>query len=242
MVRRRRIVGAARRARRVLLLAGGLARHWPDMAPHARTHLDALTRELEWQRLHDRGVMRAGELMERSNNLCLELGSGSVIRAGWIGVDVTEDADLQLDLRRPLPFPEGSVAEIHSEHFFEHLSYPDELVPLLAECRRVLVRGGLISFSVPGLRRYLELYCAGDTSELRRLVSDAPAGLFDRSALDLVSWLALRAGEHRTLFDEENAALRLQEVGFDDVRVRPFDPARDYSFRESSIYIEARRP
>ena len=48
---------------------------------------------------------------------------------GWIRtVDLFgPGADLPLDLREPLPFSSNTITEIYTEHFFEHLDYPNVL-------------------------------------------------------------------------------------------------------------------
>ncbi|MCW2989888.1 MAG: methyltransferase FkbM [Solirubrobacterales bacterium] len=222
------------------VLARLLAR-WGRDGRYAEPHLGALARELDWSRAHDAAVRAVPALLARDVPLRLELGSSGFARQGWVSVDVDPAAELRLDLRRALPFPDGSVAELHSEHVFEHLAFPAEIGPLLDECLRVLVPGGILSFSVPNVRPHLEAYVRDDTAWLRERVSDRPPG-YDGTALDLVAWFALREGDHRTLYDDRNAVLRLVEHGFADVAVREFDPARDYNFRQSSVYVQGVKP
>jgi predicted SAM-dependent methyltransferase len=229
------------RLRRDLRAAASLARRWPAIRGHARPALDALLREGEWAAAHAAGVEQAGALA-RTGPVRLELGSSDFRRPGWISIDAGEGAQLRLDLRRGLPFPTASVEEIHSEHFFEHLRYPGELMPLLEECHRVLVTGGVISFSVPNVRPYAERYVQGDLDWLKERVYDRPdGGAYDETPLDVLAWFMLREGEHATLFDGENACRRLERAGFGAVRTREFDPARDYNERASSVYVEGRR-
>jgi predicted SAM-dependent methyltransferase len=71
------------------------------------------------------------------------------VKAGWINIDIDERADLQLDLRANLPFPDNSVSFIYSEHFFEHLEYPRDTSTFLKESLRVLIPKG--SRSKPSL-------------------------------------------------------------------------------------------
>src|SRR5256885_15595045 len=117
-----------------------------------RTAIRTLGQELSTQRSHRRAVRKAAAL---TYPIKLNLGSGLRPRHvdGWVNVDVNSDADLQLDLREPLPFPDESVSEIYTEHFLEHLSYPNlddstawdvetpdrpsHVLSLLRECRRV---------------------------------------------------------------------------------------------------------
>ena len=54
------------------------------------------------------------------------------------------------DLTRPLPFSENSASVIYGAHVLEHL-YLADAQRLLAECKRVLVPGGVIRLVVPDL-------------------------------------------------------------------------------------------
>jgi len=46
------------------------------------------------------------------------------------------------------PYEIAEVEMIHAYHFFEHLT-KDEIIHVLKECQRVLVKGGLINILVP---------------------------------------------------------------------------------------------
>ena len=72
--------------------------------------------ELYLQRCHAAGVRQAVRFDGHQEPLRLNLACGFHPKAGWVNVDLIEGADLQLDLRRPLPFPTGSVSHIYSEH------------------------------------------------------------------------------------------------------------------------------
>jgi SAM-dependent methyltransferase len=82
-------------------------------------------------------------------DLKLHLACGPKYKAGWVNVDFSARADLQLDLRRRLPFADGSCELVYAEHFLEHLDYPNEALDFLRECRRVLRNGGRIRIGVP---------------------------------------------------------------------------------------------
>jgi len=79
----------------------------------------------------------------------LNIGCGEKLRPGWLNIDLDPRADLRLDIRRPLPFPEGSCAEIYSEHVLAHLAYPGEVEEVLRDWWRVLAPGGTLSVGVP---------------------------------------------------------------------------------------------
>lgn len=74
--------------------------------------------------------------------LRLNLGSGHHPIEGCLNMDYPQwDAE-----RDPLPFEDGTVAEIHAYHFLEHLSNP---IRMLKECQRVLTSGGVLNIVVP---------------------------------------------------------------------------------------------
>ena len=82
--------------------------------------------------------------------LRLELGCGRAKRhPGAVGVDLLDDPAVDvvgdaLEVLRSLP--DGSVSEIYSEHFMEHL---DDPLTLLREGARVLESGGCFRAVVP---------------------------------------------------------------------------------------------
>src|SRR4051812_27914800 len=83
------------------------------------------------------GRMRQRPFRPAEGSTYLNLGSGRDRFPGFVGVDLFgSGADLELDLRRPLPMADASVAGIFSEHAFEHLSYAT-VTTLLGESYRV---------------------------------------------------------------------------------------------------------
>src|SRR6266849_4866150 len=108
----------------------------------------ALLNEYRTQRLH-RGALAKAKRFANQTGLKLNLGCGPNLKEGWVNIDLSESADLHLDLREDLPFTGESVSFIYSEHFFEHLAYPDEARRFLKEAFRVLEPGGLFSVGVP---------------------------------------------------------------------------------------------
>ena len=181
--------------------------------------------------------------------LKVHFGCGPEVRPGWVNVDFNHRADLQLDLRKHLPFASGSCALTHSEHFFEHLDYPDEALRFLGECFRMTAPGGRISIGVPDAGATLLLYAAAHV--------DPQAPPFQRQDLhpvwvthwiDRVNFLfrlnlVYYRHDHRYAYDYEKLAAVLMSVGFVGVRTREFDPATDTEARKwSTLYVEAFRP
>jgi SAM-dependent methyltransferase len=61
------------------------------------------------------------------------------------------------DLTKPLPFADNKVSVIYGAHVLEHL-YLADARRLLAECKRVLVPGGVIRLVVPDLQSMVKTY------------------------------------------------------------------------------------
>jgi len=183
---------------------------------------------------------KAGRALAGGGPLLLNLGGGTHRPPGWLNVDVIGMApDLHWDLRRRLPFPDGSAQAVLLEHVLEHFSLADGL-DLLEECRRVLEPGGVMRAGVPDFGRYLESY-AGDGEFVGRLRPGRPTRLL------AVGEVALSHG-HRSVWDAETLELALTEARFVDVSRRGFgesdlDPAPDSPQREpETVYAEGRRP
>ena len=125
-----------------------------------RRALREVVHEASALRKHRAGLS-AARRSEGTTDLRLNLGCGSEVKPGWVNVDLTAGGTLALDLREALPFSDGSCAIIYSEHFLEHLSYPDDAGEFLAECLRVLKPGGVFSVGVPDTALPLRAYCGG---------------------------------------------------------------------------------
>jgi predicted SAM-dependent methyltransferase len=140
--------------------------------------------------------------------LCL--GSGAAPIQGWINVDLDARADLRLDLRCPLPFPDGSVAWIHSEHLLEHLRL-EAGVALLRECRRVLTSEGVLRIAMPDLETLIDRYVGADWKDQDWL--RWPAHAFIDTPARMLN-VAFRAFGHEYLYDADELLLRLRQAGF----------------------------
>lgn len=117
----------------------------------------------------------------------LNLGCGLLAPPGWVNVDGSWNARLAKhpfirrtlsslrilppgkmeipwspgifihNVRKPLPFPDGSASAIYASHVLEHL-YFQEARKLFLESLRVLAGGGVLRVVVPDLRAIVEEY------------------------------------------------------------------------------------
>ena len=189
-------------------------------------------------------VRRASRL-DPAGPLRLNLGCGSKPRPGWVNVDFRPGADLHLDVRRPLPFPDASCAEIYAEHVLEHLAYPGEVEQVLADWFRVLASSGTVSLGVPDTEWPLRAYVSGDDGYFAWCRTQPWHRDWVRTRLDTINYHFRQQsptfGEaHLYAYDFETLVDRLVAAGFVDVTQRPFDPALDSEDRRiGTLYVRA---
>jgi predicted SAM-dependent methyltransferase len=99
----------------------------------------------------------------------LNLGSGCYVRGDFINLEYTwqPGIDVCWDIRRPLPFRNGSLQGVFTEHVLEHFTQ-DMGEKILAECCRILAPGGRIRVIVPDAEVYMTRY-----ADRVRRISDA---------------------------------------------------------------------
>jgi len=205
--------------------------------------------ELKVQHRHFAAVRKAQRLRNASE-LKLNLACGPCTKPGWINVDLNAPgADLRLDLREKLPFPDASVSFVYSEHFFEHLEFPSPAMSFLKECWRVLKPGGTLSVGVPDTEWPIVSYANGDTRyfELARSRFH-PAWCTTR--MHQLNYHFRQGREHKYAYDFETLAQALQEAGFVSVVRRSFNTELDSQERmvewlphkTAGLYVDARKP
>ena len=188
------------------------------------------------------GIRNANKYMSKREGIKLDLGCGSVKRDGFVGIDLSSQADIQWDLRWGLPFPNNSIIEIRSDHCLEHLDL-SMCAMVLKECNRVLIPGGILDFTVPHIDPYLDAYITRDINFINQKISDIPEGQEElyNTCFDRIVWLLHRAGEHKSLFDQESIVAKVKLAGFEKITIRSFDDKRDINLRFSSIYVIAEK-
>lgn len=155
---------------------------------------------------------RAAKLEQARQNLQLHIGCGDTYLEGWVNVDLARPGrrlDLRWDLRRGLPFSDGSVSAIFSEHFFEHLNL-HAAMQMMVECHRALASDGVCRIGVPNFERYINAY-GGKDCIIENVRGQTPTrGI----AMNEIFYFH----GHRSMYDIETLSIMLHEAGFSSVR------------------------
>jgi len=161
------------------------------------------------------------KLLMKHKKVKLNVGCGTDYKRGWINIDNNTDnniekLDLNWDLRNPLPFPENSVDFIFNEHFVEHLTV-EEARASLADFKRVLKPNGVMRIAMPDLEVAVQQYLDKNWKErpfIKRYGLE-----FVETRAELLN-MGMRWWDHKWLYDWEELARRLKEVGFKSTRIR----------------------
>ncbi len=143
----------------------------------------------------------------------LHVGCGTNRFPGWVNADIDPRADLVVFLERKLPFADGSLDRIYSEHVIEHVPYA-VAVRFFREARRALRPGGVMRIAMPDLDELVERY-RGDWRNQDWL--SWPEFSFIRTRAEMIN-LAFRGWGHQHLYNREELVRALDEAGFRDIR------------------------
>jgi ubiquinone/menaquinone biosynthesis C-methylase UbiE len=155
----------------------------------------------------------------------LDLGCGDERYPGYVGVDFDAmwKPDVIADFET-LPFPDASVEAIYASHVLEHVRFDS---PALAEWKRVLEPGGLLTVAVPDVLQVYYL-CKhgglwgrppGREMDLRYLNATVfGANLLADGDPELAKMYGGPGHEHKQFFFIDMLAERVREAGFEQVR------------------------
>jgi predicted SAM-dependent methyltransferase len=185
----------------------------------------------------------------------VNIGCGDHPSEGWINLDVISHSGVYFwDCRSGLPFSDGAVAAIYSEHFFEHLDLESEARPFLRECLRCLQPRGILRIVVPDVGAYLRAYSGPwePLAEMRPLDHTADGwrdrwlGQVYQTRMQFINAIFRQGYEHKYAYDAETLVLVMRQAGFADAIVQQsgisIDPkmAPDRNDRRTeSLYVEA---
>jgi predicted SAM-dependent methyltransferase len=190
---------------------------------------------------HWSAVRKAPRFLQ-SLPLKLNLGCGPNSRPGWLNIDLFHSgADLQLDLRKRWPFPDGSTAYIYSEHVFEHFEFSEEVPHFLSESLRVLQNGGVFDVGVPDTEWPIRAYGNPDHDYWPFAPTWHPESC--ETQLDHINYHFRQGEQHKYAWDEETLTRSLQRSGFVCIARRPFDASLDSESRRiGTLYLRATKP
>ena len=152
----------------------------------------------------------------------LNVGAGRRLSPDWTNLDLARAPHVQRhDLRRPLPFADGTFDAVYSSHVLEHLER-DHAPRVLAEMRRVLKPGGIVRVVVPDLERICRDYIERLDAAASPDAGDAERRRFDWIKLELLDQMVRSKSGGRML-----QAVRAREVDADDVVARCGDELAD---------------
>ena len=153
----------------------------------------------------------------------LEFGCGGKrLKPGFVGVDVRKCKHVKFVCNswEIINFvPEGTVTEIYSRHFFEHLTFIQADKTLRA-WSQILTSGGTVQIILPDMQYHIEQFLSPDrlmTSEVNpkwTVLEHALAGF----------WGWQREGQtkiwdiHKSGYDFECLKMKLAKHGFCDIR------------------------
>jgi len=147
---------------------------------------------------------RPVELPQSSQGKKLNLGCGTNKIPGW------ENYDADVDITKPLPWPDSSAAYIVIEHCVEHVPYK-AAIEFFKEAHRVLMPGGVLRVTVPSLE---QIAASNDADYLKFTQKWQPLGPTKRGAAHAIIY----AHGHEVAWNAQLMRDTLWFAGFDDVR------------------------
>jgi predicted SAM-dependent methyltransferase len=139
----------------------------------------------------------------------LNWGCGEWTVSGWVNSDIKEGEGVELvaDIREGLPVESDTFDYIVSIHSLPEIQFA-EIVPTLAELRRVLKPGGVLRLALPDLDKGIEAYHRRDTDYFH--VPDEDAKSLGAKFVTQMIWY----GYSRCLFTHEFIEEQLLRAGF----------------------------
>lgn len=187
--------------------------------------------------------------VRKQKGISLNVGSGGRGLSNWINTDITyhKDTYFRMDLRRKLPFKDGSVKRIFAEHVIEHIEFRQNLPKALSEFHRILEDGGTLRIIVPNAKRFIEAYIENSAQKWAALgfdLSNFPKDM--PTPMCMINHVFHQNGEHYFGYDFETMAWILKQAGFSQVIEQEFKQSIDSDLaidreehRSYSLYVDA---
>lgn len=141
----------------------------------------------------------------------LHLACGNHVLDGWANIDLQSNRKvIGWDLTHGLPVRSGTIDLIFCEHFIEHITL-EQAKALLVEIYRSLRPDGILRLSTPDLKKILDEYILGRTSEW------ANVGWSPATPCQMLND-GLRLWGHQFVYDDDELTSLLNEAGFREIR------------------------
>lgn len=220
-------------------------------------------------------IRKRPDFMRAYQSTRLNLGCGLSAPPGWINVDGSWNARLAKypsirralsrlalipsdkleipwscsifihNVRKPLPFLDGSATAIYASHVLEHL-YPEDGQRLMSESFRVLQPGGVLRVVVPDLHAIVDEYLRNGAAKKKAADSESlrPAELFNQRLL--MRWPTPASSKllyrlynswedfhsHKWMYDEDSLVTLFSRTGFVEVARRDCYQSRIADIRD----------
>jgi predicted SAM-dependent methyltransferase len=193
---------------------------------------------------------QVSQLRARSD-LSVNVGSGGKGLTGWVNIEMIRmrDTTLCLDIRRPLPLADQSVARLFAEHVVEHLDFTHDIPRVFCDWYRVMQSGGIVRIIVPDTKRFLEAYVAGEPKRWQAMgweLGTVPG--HPHTPMRIVNHVFHQGGQHLFAYDFETLDWALRKAGFSEVEQFSHKCSQDpklaidqASHALDSLYVEARK-
>ncbi len=192
---------------------------------------------------------RAVRALGERRNLSINLSSGGKGKQDWVNTELipAQDTTICLDIRRELPFADGSADRVLAEHVVEHLDFKEDVPRLFGEVFRVLAPGGTFRVIVPDCEAFLKAYASGDAAAWEKLgwpLDKLPDDI--STPMHVINHMFHQDGEHLFGYDFHTLDRLLRTAGFDRVEKQAFGRSLDpelaidqANHRLYSLYVDA---
>lgn len=187
----------------------------------------------------------------RAPRALLNMGCGGNIKAEFCNLDYfwRPGVDVVWDVTRGLPFADGYLGGIFTEHMIEHLAF-EQTQNLLNECYRVLAPGCTLRIVMPDGEIYLSEYAKHRRGEpIDMPYADRDKQNNSRATPMYSVNVIFRHHGHLFIWDAETMAAELAAAGFVAIEKQQFMTGRDEALlidspyrRIESLYVEAVKP
>lgn len=182
----------------------------------------------------------------------IQIGGGKRYLNGFINIDINKPADIVYDVREGIPVPAKSVNFIFTEHFLEHISYPDSVNLFFEESFRILKYSGELVVGVPDCGKIINAYTRNNKILLNKIKQIWYKNRKDKNLIetkiDIVNMVISdelfdkKYNPHYWGYDIEKIKYLFKKHGFNNIKPWKFNsqianPKRKYC----SIYLSGKK-